>query len=66
MSACDYSIRGRERLNPIYPSFATPDATPNKKWATDSSVLTDKNVAKTGPILDLRLGNKKNGLQSKL
>ena len=31
MSACDYSIRGRERSNPIYPSFATPDATPNKK-----------------------------------
>jgi hypothetical protein len=50
----------------LLPSFATPDATPNKKWATASSVLTDKNVAKTGPILDPRVRNKKNGLQLKL
>ena len=34
MSACDYSIRGGEKSNTICPSFATPDATPNKKWAT--------------------------------
>lgn len=26
-----FCLRGRERSNPIYPSFATPDATPNKK-----------------------------------
>ena len=27
-------ITGRGIFNPICPSFATPDATPNKKWAT--------------------------------
>ena len=25
----------RGRLSPIYPSFTTPGATPNKKWATE-------------------------------
>ena len=39
---------------------------PKLKWATASGELTDKNVAKTGPILDLRLGNKKNWLRPKL
>jgi len=30
----DHAITDRERFNPIWASFATPDATPNKKWAT--------------------------------
>ena len=34
----DYSITDRRRFNPICPSFATPDATPNKKWATAKTV----------------------------
>jgi len=42
-------------------------ATLNKKMGYGlKGELTDKNVAKTGPILDLRIGNKKNGLQPKL
>jgi len=30
----NYSITGRGRFNPICPSFASPSASPNKKWAT--------------------------------
>ena len=30
----EIKVAGRKVFNPICPSFATPDATPNKKWAT--------------------------------